>query len=68
MDKTVEMNVNSSSSMTHQLNNCDIKTEPVCKYLGVYVDSKQNDLFVPYRLCKNASSKTIRHYFKATVL
>ena len=47
MDKTVEMNVKSSSLMTHQLNNCDIKTEPVCKYLGVYVDSKLNYLFCP---------------------
>ena len=38
MDKTVQMNLKSSSSMTFQLNICDIKTEPICKYLGVYVD------------------------------
>ena len=40
MDKTVQMNIKTSNSMTFQLNSCAIKTEPVCKYLGIYVDSK----------------------------
>ena len=40
MDKTVEMNLKTSNSMTFQLNNCNIKKETVIKYLGVYIDSK----------------------------
>ena len=39
MDKTVQMNLKTSNSMTFQLNNCNIKKEPVINYLGVYIDS-----------------------------
>ena len=35
MDKTVQMNLKTSNSKTFQLNNCNIKKEPVIKYLGV---------------------------------
>ena len=67
MDKTVQMNLKTSNSMTFLLNNCNIKKEPVINYLGVYIDSKLS--FVsPYRQCKNAISQAIGHYFQATLL
>ena len=65
MSKTVQMNINASSSFS--LNNCVVHVKLVCKYLGIYIDNKlsfQSHIdFVKVRLGKQSGIiSKLRHY------
>ena len=68
LSKTVQMNVKlSASNHLFQLNSCSINTKPVCKYLGIYIDSKfsfkSHIDFVKKKLSKQCGIVSkLRHY------